>query len=132
MFICEIPYRHINISTINHGFNGNSMLFNKINIQSILLLAIAVLLILQFTCKSKPLPPDNSALIKAKDEVIQSVIRERETFRQWKDETVMELQRKDSLLQIKQATNIIKYEKIPVIINGYDNDELRRAIEGFN
>lgn len=70
-------------------------------------------------------------LIKAKDETIQAVIRERDVYRQWKDDAINELHKADSMLQIKYKTNVVKYEKIPVTISNLSDEELRSAVENF-
>lgn len=74
---------------------------------------------------------DYKELIKAKDETIQAVIRERDTFRQWKDDAINELKEKDSLLQLKIKTNTVRYEKIPVTVSNLSDEELRRAVEEY-
>ena len=74
---------------------------------------------------------DYKELLKAKDEVIQSVIRERDVYRQWKDDAINELQKKDSVLQLKIKTNTVRYEKIPVTVSNYSDDELKRAVEDY-
>lgn len=79
----------------------------------------------------KPTLHDNSGEIKAKDETIQAVIRERDTYREWKDEAISELRRKDSALQVRYKTNTVIYEKIPVTVANYSDNELRRAVEDF-
>jgi len=74
---------------------------------------------------------DYKELIKAKDETIQAVIREKDAYRKWKDEAIQDLNEKDSLLQLKVKTNTIRYEKIPVTISNLSDDELRRAVEEY-
>lgn len=74
---------------------------------------------------------DYKEIIKAKDETIQAVIREREVYRQWKDEAINELNKKDSLLQIKVKTNTVRYEKIPVTVGNLSDEELRSAVENY-
>jgi len=84
------------------------------------------------TLLSKKKQPDNiDVLINAKQEIINGLIRERDTYRQWKDETVSTLKRKDSVFVIQYKTNTIKYEKIPVAVGNYSYDELRLAVEEF-
>lgn len=95
------------------------------------ILAFAVIIIaLTFLTKAKP-DIDYREIIKAKDETIQAVIRERDTYRQWKDDVIEELNKKDSALQAKVKTNIIRYEKIPVTVSNLSDDELRSAVENY-
>jgi hypothetical protein len=70
-------------------------------------------------------------IVKAKDETIQAIIRERDTYREWKDAAIAELQRKDSALQVKYQSTIIKYEKIPVYINSLNKDGLRSEYTNY-
>lgn len=70
-------------------------------------------------------------LLKAKDEMIQSIIKEREAERRSHELTIMELHRKDSLLQLKYKTIIINNEKIPVYVSGLSDSALRSAVENF-
>jgi len=89
-------------------------------------------IIIAFTFLSRPKTGiDYKELIKAKDETIQAVIRERDVYRQWKEDAIQELHEKDSVLQIKVKTNTIRYEKIPVTVSNLSDDELRRAVEGY-
>lgn len=74
---------------------------------------------------------DYKELIKAKDETIQAVIRERDTYRQWKDDIINELQKMDSILQTRIKTNTVRYEKIPVTVSNLSDEELRSAVENF-
>lgn len=70
-------------------------------------------------------------IIKAKDETIEAERRGRETERQWKEYAIQELRTKDSLLQVKIKTNIVRYEKIPVIVGNLSDEELRSAVENY-
>ena len=69
--------------------------------------------------------------LKAKDELIKSITNERDAERKLNDLIVDQLHEKDSMLQIKYKSNTIIYEKIPVIVEHYSNDELKRAVEEF-
>lgn len=99
--------------------------------QNIILVGlIAIVVILLFGMFRKK-PDSDLELIKAKDETIKAVTSERDVYRKWKDDEVREGQKKDSLLQLRYKTNAIRYEKIPVIVGNYSDDELKRAIEDF-
>jgi len=89
--------------------------------------------IIAFTFLSRPSSSgiDYKELIKAKDETIQAVIRERDVYRQWKDDAINELNKKDSVLQLKIKTNTVRYEKIPVTVSNLSDEELRRAVEEY-
>lgn len=95
-----------------------------------LLFAGAVIVLITFFNRSKG-GIDYKELIKAKDETIQAVARERDAYREMKDDAIKELQTKDSLLQLRVKTNTIRYEKIPVIVAGISDTALRSAIEDF-
>lgn len=95
-----------------------------------ILLGAAVIIFITFFNKSKD-GIDYKELIKAKDETIQAVARERDAYREMKDEAIKALQEKDSLLQLRVKTNTIRYEKIPVMVGNLSDDELRSAIENF-
>lgn len=100
----------------------------KQNIILIILVVIAGILIYGLFNKKQ----DSSLeLIKSKDETIKAVTSERDVYRKWKDDEVKEGQKKDSLLQLRYKTNTIRYEKIPVIVGNFSDDELRRAVEEF-
>ena len=92
-------------------------------------IAVIVLSISLFTAFKNKGDNHYKELIKAKDETIQAVTRERDTERRLKDEAINELNKKDSLLQLKYKTNVVKYEKIPVYINSLDREGLRAAGE---
>lgn len=70
-------------------------------------------------------------IIKTKDELIESITKQRDAERKEHELTIMELHRKDSLLQLKYKTIIIQNEKIPVYVSGLSDSALRRAIEEF-
>ena len=98
-------------------------------IAGILVFAL-IIVALTFLSRSKQ-GIDYKELLKAKDETIQAVIRERDTYRQWKDDAINELHKKDSVLQLKVKTNTVRYEKIPVTVSNYSDDELRSAVESY-
>ena len=102
-----------------------------IQLSLLAILVIGVIVIAVSLFKGKPIVPNNEGEIKAKDETIAAVIRERDTYRAWKDEAIQQRNTADSLLQVKYKTNTIKYERIPVIINALPPDELVRAAEEF-
>lgn len=70
-------------------------------------------------------------VIKAKDETIKAITSERDKERELKDYVISELHKKDSLLQTRYKTNTIIYEKIPVTVANYSDDELKRAVENY-
>jgi hypothetical protein len=74
---------------------------------------------------------DHSGELKAKDDLIKSITSERDAERKLNDFVVSQLKEKDSLLKLKYQTNVIRYEKVPVIVEHYSNDELKRAVEEF-
>lgn len=96
----------------------------------LLIIAVGILLFVGF---SKGNRPDDlyKDLIEAKEREIDAVIRERDTYRAWKDAEVAENARVDSLLKEKLKTTIIKYENIPVNVRNYNRDELRRAVKEY-
>lgn len=75
--------------------------------------------------------PDPTDRLKDKQEIIDMVIRDRDYWRGKYDEVIGEIRFKDSLLLLKDKTTVIKYEKIPVVIRGYSNEELRRAVSEY-
>jgi len=91
-----------------------------------LLLVSGVIIFFTFFNKS-----DYSGELKAKDDLIKSITNERDAERKLNDLVVEQLHEKDSMLQIKYKSNTIIYEKIPVIVEHYNNDELRSAVENF-
>lgn len=96
------------------------------------ILAFAVIIIaVTFLFSNRQSGIDYKELLKAKDETIQAVIRERDTYRQWKDDAINELKEKDSLLQVKIKTNTVRYEKIPVTVGNLSDEELRSAVENY-
>jgi cell division FtsZ-interacting protein ZapD len=103
----------------------------KITLEHIKVLLIAAVLVYLFLPKKGKQIVDRIGEIAAKDEVIKSLERERDTYRAWKDEAVAILQKKDSELQKEVKTTIIKYEKIPAVIRNYNNEELRRAVTDY-
>lgn len=48
-----------------------------------------------------------------------------------KNMVIADLKKEDSVLKLKSQQVIIRYEKIPVTVRAYSNDELARAIEDF-
>lgn len=103
----------------------------KYSIFGVIAIAAIILIISLLTAYKNKSDSSYKELIKAKDEVIQATIREMNTYRQWKDEAINELNKKDSMLQLKYKTNTVRYEKIPVIISNYSDDELKRAVEDY-
>jgi FlaG/FlaF family flagellin (archaellin) len=103
-------------------------------LNTILLIAIAVLLTLQiqswFGRSGKP-----NSYYKEKiadmDKEIQSIRSEREDTRRRYDSIILIQMQKDTVLIREYKTNTIKYEKIPVTVSNYSNDELRRAIYNY-
>lgn len=75
--------------------------------------------------------PDPTDRLKDKQEIIDMVVEDRNYWRGKYDEVIGEIKYKDSLLQLKDKTTIVKYEKIPVVIRGYSNEELRRAVTEY-
>lgn len=69
--------------------------------------------------------------LKAKDQAIETIIKEREIDRAERKALIMELGRKDSLLQLKYKTIIINNEKIPVYVSGLSDSALRSAVESY-
>lgn len=102
----------------------------NISISWIILIVIAVILCLMLFRKKETVI-DRTGEIKALEKVSESIARERDIYREWKDELNAELEKKDSLLQTQVKQTIIKYEKIPVTVRNYSNDELRRAVENY-
>jgi cell division FtsZ-interacting protein ZapD len=103
----------------------------KITSQHINIVLAAVIIIILLLPKKGKQVLDRSGEIAAKDEVIKSIERERDTYREWKDSEIARYRRIDSALQNSVKQTIIKYEKIPATISRYNNDELRRAVENY-
>ena len=114
------------------------MIISKENIRTGLVVVIALILLCNLfgIFKGKETLPDHfKELIAAKDETIISISRERDTYRQWKDEQTAELQVKDSILvsafQKNQSTYKPIYEdlkNIPLrIVRISGNDDSIRA-----
>lgn len=103
----------------------------KYSIIAVIITAVIALSISLFTAYRAKDNQYYKDIMKAKDETIQAVIRERDTYRQWKDDAINELQQKDSLLQLKIKTNTVKYEKVAGTVANYSDDELRRAVEDY-
>ena len=103
----------------------------KYSILGVIGIAAIILIISLLTSYRNKGDDSYKELIKAKDETIQAVIRERDAYRQWKDEKIEELQKMDSMLQTKVKTNTVRYEKIPVTVSNLSDDELRRAVENY-
>ncbi len=106
---------------------------DKIYKALLIVLGLLIVILLAGIFFRKPMP-DNSLvkeLVKAKDSEIQSITRERDIYRQWKDEARNELLKKDSLLNTKFKTTVINYEKIPSNVRNLTNEELRRAVYSY-
>lgn len=105
------------------------MKFTTEHIKTILLAAVVVYL---FFVRKESKPVDHTGEIKALEKVSESIARERDIYRQWKDDVNAQLIKRDSVLQTKLKTNNIKiYETIPAAVRNYNSDELRRAIENY-
>lgn len=74
---------------------------------------------------------DYKEALKAKDDIIKTIIAEREADRAEREALIMDIRRKDSLLQLKYKTVIIQNEKIPVFVSGLSDSALRSAVEAF-
>lgn len=103
----------------------------KYSILGVIAIAAVILVISLLTSYRDKGDDHYKELVKAKDETIQAVIRERDTYRQWKDDAIDELHKKDSVLQLKIKTNTVRYEKIPVTVGNLSDDELRSAVENY-
>lgn len=97
----------------------------------VIAIAAIILIISLATAYKNRVDDSYKEQLKAKDETIQAVRQERDTYRKWKDEAIVLLREKDSMLQTRYKTNTIRYEKIPVTISNYSDDELRSAVENF-
>lgn len=95
------------------------------------LLVIGVVILVTAIFRRPVAVPDIKGEMKAKDEVIEAIIRERDTYRAWKDEAIAQRNTADSLLQIKYKSNTKVYERIPIIVNAMPTDELVSAAENF-
>jgi len=104
-----------------------------INITTILLIAVAVLITLQIESCFHNRKPDKEYKkeISDKDKQIEQIGVERDIFRDKYDSVITLLTKKDTVLVREYKTNTIKYEKIPVTVNSFTNDELRRAITNY-
>lgn len=105
----------------------------QINLNTILLVAVAVLLTLQISSlfKGGGKMPDISGELKAKDEIIEMIKEEREQDRRMFDSTIALLKEMDNNKVKEYYKTIPVYEKIPVTVSNYSNDELRRAIWSY-
>lgn len=104
-----------------------------INLNTVLIVAVAVLLTLQLqTCFSPgKKPPDISGEIKAKDDLIEVLQRGRQEDRRLLDSALTALSSLDAAKVTEYKTTVVKYEKIPVYINNLGRDSLRAAVENF-
>lgn len=72
-------------------------------------------------------------LIAEKDKQIKSEQEHRKETTAIFNQLIDEIHRKDSLLAERSKVNTIRYEKIPVTVASYSDDELRRAVlERYN
>lgn len=69
---------------------------------------------------------------KYQDEKIADIVKDRDYERAEKDKVIAENERLDSILRLQVKQTIVKYEKVPVIINSLDRDGLRSAINKFS
>src|SRR5687768_13689478 len=101
----------------------------KYSIIAVLVIAVIVLLVSLFTKKRSD--ESYKELIKAKDETIKAIQRERDAYIEIK----AEYKKQDSLLQLilvenknKLKVNEKKLKDIPVTVVNLSKEELRRAI----
>lgn len=100
-----------------------------------LLVFIAAVVICSFVIslfQKKPKEDKYFQMVLAlKDSINEGLKRERDAERRHSDEKIKLLMDKDSVYVVQYKTNTIKYEKIPVTVSNYSDDELRRAAENF-
>jgi hypothetical protein len=103
-------------------------------LNTILLIGIAVLLTLQIqSCFGGGGKPNSyyKEKIADMDKEIENIRSEREETRRRYDSIILIQMQKDTVLIREYKTNTIKYEKIPVTVGNFSNDELRRAIYNY-
>lgn len=101
-----------------------------VNILPWVLMLVAIVLLATFLGKDDD-GFDYKSELKAKDDIIQSILKDREADRLAHEAVINEFKRKDSLLRVNYQTTIIKYEKIPVTVAGLSDTALRSAIENY-
>jgi len=104
---------------------------NKIFIGILVVAGIIVGFFVSTIFKKKPQKSNYDLLIEAKQETINLLKSQLETERNYKDEIVKLMEKQDSVFVVQYKTNTIKYEKIPVTVANFSDDELRSAVENF-
>jgi len=109
----------------------------KKNLDTILIIAVAVLLTLQISNMFRK-SPVNEDLIRAKmkieyqDKMIEIISDDRINFRNKYDSVTALLLGKDANKAEQEKQIIVKYEKIPVYINSLNRDSLRAAVKRYS
>lgn len=74
---------------------------------------------------------DKDGEIKLRDEIIQTIREDRDYYRSKYDSVIAAATTRNEDLKNQYKNTVIKYEKVPVIINDYDREQLRRAVTNF-
>lgn len=84
----------------------------KLTLEHLKVLLLAALIIKVFFLQGSDSKPDHSGEIKALEKVSESIARERDTYRSWKDEEIRRGIERDSLLIISFTQHQKVYEPI--------------------
>jgi hypothetical protein len=104
------------------------------NLNDFLLLSLAVLVTLQVRSCFDNKQPNNELYeykLQESEKAIKKAEQEREMYRSRYDSVIAVAKEKDTVLIREIKTNTVKYEQVPVRVNNYSNDELRRAVTEY-
>ena len=105
----------------------------KLPLNTILLIAVSVLLTLQISSMFRSNKPNSyyKEKLADKEAEIKEVKQDRDLYRTKTDSLLALLRQSDTVLIREYKTNTIKYEKISPTVDAFNNDELRRAIFNY-
>lgn len=92
---------------------------------------ILILLVWRVFHKANKVDESYKEIIAAKDSLImakEQIIKAREELNKEKDKSIALHEKNDSLLRLKTVSIKDKYEKIPVVVRDYSDNQLRDSV----
>lgn len=103
----------------------------KIELNTILQIAVIVLLVMILRGCNSPKPPDHSKENELYDRLVKTIEQQRDEYKQRFDSAIALQWKRDSLLKTENKVYVNRIKEVPVIINSLDRDGLRREVSNF-
>jgi hypothetical protein len=106
----------------------------KINITNILIALILIILALNLfgLFRRPPEKGDSDKILQGYEIAIEQLRKSNDQLMEMYDREIERRFYQDSVLQKQDTKVITKYEKVPVVINNYDKEQLRIALSKYD